>query len=288
MSEVPRKFHKFSDRELIGALSRAARREGLALSTTSVTLLGAQLLLETGRGGVTNNNPGNLAANPRTYGGDWYRPIWFDMNVVNAIQDEAKRKLYTAVHRKMLAKRAPEAFRSYPTLAQGMHAYLMLLQSERFQPILQAAATGDAEIFVRAIHETGYTPKDEIGKAADTIRSLAATVRGIVGEEGIVSPKAGVGQAGLGPLSSPLQGRQPLLPVLRVGDESDAVKLWQVILNRHLHDEHPESAASRLLTIDGVFGPRTRLITREYQLSASLLGDGVVGPKTWGSLWGDS
>lgn len=57
---------------------------------------------------------------------------------------------------------------------------------------------------------------------------------------------------------------------LRRGDRGDLVGQVQTLLNT------PE--------IDGVFGPRTEAMMREWQRGQGLVPDGIVGPKTWAVL----
>lgn len=56
------------------------------------------------------------------------------------------------------------------------------------------------------------------------------------------------------------------LPVLRRGARGPAVVLLQKML---------------LLKDDGIFGPRTETVVKEFQESKGLGRDGIVGPKTW-------
>ena len=39
------------------------------------------------------------------------------------------------------------------------------------------------------------------------------------------------------------------------------------------------------IMIDGIFGPATREVIVAFQRKKNLLGDGMVGPKTWAGLW---
>lgn len=55
-------------------------------------------------------------------------------------------------------------------------------------------------------------------------------------------------------------------PIIKLGDRSDAVKVWQGLIG---------------LKADGIFGPATDAATRAFQSKNGLVADGVVGPKTW-------
>ncbi|WP_063128474.1 peptidoglycan-binding domain-containing protein [Nocardia fusca] len=59
--------------------------------------------------------------------------------------------------------------------------------------------------------------------------------------------------------------------------------------------DHPHSSRERLGVeyryrgerpnpLDGVFGPGTEQIVREYQASAGIKADAIVGPDTWAAL----
>jgi hypothetical protein len=59
------------------------------------------------------------------------------------------------------------------------------------------------------------------------------------------------------------------MPTLRRGDRGPAVVRLQQLL---------------LLKPDGIFGPRTENAVKDFQKSAGLSRDGVVGPITWGAI----
>jgi peptidoglycan hydrolase-like protein with peptidoglycan-binding domain len=61
---------------------------------------------------------------------------------------------------------------------------------------------------------------------------------------------------------------------VRRGDTGDYVKAAQNELDRH----------GKSLDVDGIFGALTDAATREYQKSAGLSVDGIVGPNTWREL----
>jgi len=72
-------------------------------------------------------------------------------------------------------------------------------------------------------------------------------------------------------------GTQGLMPgTLKTGSKGSAVKVLQCILN--------SSGASPALTIDGIFGLKTKTAVMAFQKSHGLVQDGIVGPKTWAAL----
>lgn len=64
--------------------------------------------------------------------------------------------------------------------------------------------------------------------------------------------------------------------VLQLGSQGSAVKELQTLMNQIL-------GYSRL-TIDGIFGERTKAAVEEMQERFFLVVDGIVGPKTWKAL----
>jgi peptidoglycan hydrolase-like protein with peptidoglycan-binding domain len=69
------------------------------------------------------------------------------------------------------------------------------------------------------------------------------------------------------------------LPLLRKGDTGPDVRWAQYRLTRQ---------TLSYTDIDGVFGPVTEHGVREFQGFSDLTVDGVIGPKTWEKLRGDS
>ena len=63
--------------------------------------------------------------------------------------------------------------------------------------------------------------------------------------------------------------------VLRPGDSNDLVRLLQARLNR----DYPLYSN---LVVDGIYGPRTTAVVREFQRRAGLVVDGIAGPRTLG------
>jgi peptidoglycan hydrolase-like protein with peptidoglycan-binding domain len=56
-----------------------------------------------------------------------------------------------------------------------------------------------------------------------------------------------------------------------------AVRVWQEQLRSHGHPK---------LQVDGVFGPQTEALTKDFQRGHGLTPDGIVGPNTWRKAWG--
>lgn len=62
------------------------------------------------------------------------------------------------------------------------------------------------------------------------------------------------------------------VPMIRRGDEGDAVAMWQVVIGA---------------TADGIFGPTTEAYTIKWQNENGLDGDGIVGAKSWAKALAD-
>lgn len=146
-------------------------------SRSLAELLLALLYVETANGASLQNfNWGNLSANPAT-GGDYWRPPWFDLERIAAIEDPAKRARMESLHAQMLAKKAPEAFRAYGSHEQGAASFVALLLRPKMQPLLAAAETGDAVRFAHAVHSTAYCPDEACKNAGPTYDRVRAEMR---------------------------------------------------------------------------------------------------------------
>ncbi|MPZ66240.1 MAG: hypothetical protein GEU83_12225, partial [Pseudonocardiaceae bacterium] len=66
-------------------------------------------------------------------------------------------------------------------------------------------------------------------------------------------------------------------PTLRRGSTGPAVRDLQRLMNL----VYP---AYSTLAVDGVFGPATERVMREFQRRSSIKADGIVGPVTWSRL----
>ena len=75
--------------------------------------------------------------------------------------------------------------------------------------------------------------------------------------------------------ASTSQGDRASRPVLRVGDQGEAVRQLQERLRTLGIYNGP---------VDGVFGPLTESAVRQVQSNNSLTVDGIVGPATWGAI----
>ncbi|HEX2053939.1 MAG TPA: peptidoglycan-binding protein [Actinomycetota bacterium] len=63
-------------------------------------------------------------------------------------------------------------------------------------------------------------------------------------------------------------------PIIKRGDQDQAVRTLQHLLNHH----------GTSLEADGVFGPATEEAVKHFQAARGLVRDGVAGPATWESL----
>lgn len=67
-------------------------------------------------------------------------------------------------------------------------------------------------------------------------------------------------------------------PILQTGSNGESVLFLQFLLNIR------ETGQGTVLTMDGLFGPRTDNRVRQFQTTSQLTTDGIVGPQTWGVL----
>lgn len=65
-------------------------------------------------------------------------------------------------------------------------------------------------------------------------------------------------------------------PVLKEGSKGDAVKELQTLLNKYI---------CKVIKVDGIFGAGTTKAVKEFQGRMFLTADGIVGNKTWQSLF---
>lgn len=61
---------------------------------------------------------------------------------------------------------------------------------------------------------------------------------------------------------------------VRMGDVGTAVRVWQEQLTRRGY----------IIVVDGIFGPATNHVVRDWQYNHGLVVDGICGPATWHSL----
>jgi len=112
------------------------------------TLLLALIWIETAGGHLQNCNAGNITAGDRWPGNAW-RPPWFTV-------DASTPPKLVALHEAMLHGKAPSAFRAYDNMLAGFQDFVRTLQRQ-FPSVLEAAKSGDAAAFVRALHDSGYS-----------------------------------------------------------------------------------------------------------------------------------
>lgn len=151
MSEVAREKTPYTREQLAETLRDEidAKFPG-AVNQDMLAMLAAQIWIETANGSkLFNNNPGNLIrSNPSAASpGQWYRPTWWT---------DTSSKLHAKAHAK--PPTAPQAFRAYMTLNDGMADYLDLLNNPRFEELIIAARAGNPVRYGEAIKASGYAP----------------------------------------------------------------------------------------------------------------------------------
>jgi len=203
-------------------------------------LILAQVWLETGRGvSLMNHNWGNITAG-KSWLGDYWRPPWFNKTTVLALPEtteaqKAQKKKLLFLHEEMLANRAPQKFRAYPSSFDGFKDYIARLSKE-FRAIVEAAKTGSPLKFAQAIKDSRYAPDIIPEKAAVTFSSLVKEFR----QRGLFASIPKAQAASLEPSSSleppePSSGEpsksSPVvegdLPTLRLGSKGTAVEFFR-------------------------------------------------------------
>jgi hypothetical protein len=68
-----------------------------------------------------------------------------------------------------------------------------------------------------------------------------------------------------------------MYPLLRFGDRLPTVAVVQILINRKMHQ-------GSYISVDGIYGPKTREAVRAFQRKRFLSPDGIVGQNTWQAL----
>ncbi|GAB3475241.1 peptidoglycan hydrolase-like protein with peptidoglycan-binding domain [Amycolatopsis cihanbeyliensis] len=103
--------------------------------------------------------------------------------------------------------------------------------------------------------------------------SQGLAVDGIVGRRTWARIESGLGDPGTGTGGS----GSPTRPVLKRGSRGQPVRDLQAFLNR----VYP---AYSQLVVDGIFGPATERVVKEFQRRSGIAVDGIVGKHTWAKL----
>ncbi|WP_328953916.1 peptidoglycan-binding domain-containing protein [Kitasatospora purpeofusca] len=85
--------------------------------------------------------------------------------------------------------------------------------------------------------------------------------------------------AAVGMLGGTAQAR-PGASYVRYGSQGDAVKCVQLAVKLY-----ETGTAGQMVTIDGIFGPNTKVGVEEFQFHHLINADGVVGPETGTRMW---
>ncbi len=123
---------------------------------------------------IIDFNWGNVSVTPSD-AVDYWRPPWFDLAGVEALEDGAKKARLLDVHQRMVDGKAPSAFLALPSHAAGLQRWLGELA--RRPSVLEAASSGDAEAFARQIFETRYCPDPECRDAGPSYGKLRDEIR---------------------------------------------------------------------------------------------------------------
>jgi hypothetical protein len=188
MSEVPALRTPLTRDATAAALVPAyVRVFGVEPDRNRAELLLAQVWLENDNGqAIIQRNIGNLSGDS----GSFWRPPWFDADAIEALSDSDPNKArYLRLHKLMLGGQAPSAFRAFDTFDQGFEAWLRLLGSPSKSAILNAASSGDANAFARAIFDTGYCPDQACKDAGPSYARLRDQIHAASYFDGLTEKK---------------------------------------------------------------------------------------------------
>lgn len=150
MLEVARTPTPIAQSQLPGLIDTAFAAQGTPLRGMQRMMLAVLASIETARGrAVQNHNVGNITAGP-SYPGPVWRPPWFDP------AEAAGNPRFEALHRAMLAGKAPSAFRAYADRAEGVADFARVL-SRDFPEVMSAALVPNADAFRLALAKR-YSP----------------------------------------------------------------------------------------------------------------------------------
>ncbi|MEO1591929.1 MAG: peptidoglycan-binding protein [Cyanobacteria bacterium J06632_22] len=144
------------------------------------------------------------------------------------------------------------------------------------KPVLRFGARGKAvQELQKLLNTYGYNlPVDGIfGAWTEGVVKDFQFVR-FLGNDGIVGNKTWRALFTRGPID---------MPVLRLNNNRDEVKIVQDILSRLVQDGNT-SAVYYPDRVDGRFGIHTEQAVKAFQTSSGLEADGIVGHRTWHTL----
>jgi len=179
---VARTRTPFAQAAFPGLIQEAFEAENMQLQGLQRMMLAVLVALETGRGSsMYNNNVGNISASPN-YAGMVWRPPWFDP------AEAAGNPRNEALHREMLAGRAPSAFRAYEGIQDGARDFARVV-AKNFPEVLAASLVPNADTF-RAALARKYSPDYANPAATKSIAKLMSeygiTPGGAAGGTGVL------------------------------------------------------------------------------------------------------
>jgi hypothetical protein len=154
------------------------------------------------------------------------------------------------------------AFRAYDDIRQCVFNYYELLNSNVYKGVKAGVPYTEQMAQIKAC---GYmTSSTEVGSVLNIIEKYGLTkydAQVASGGDGIIKPVASYTR-----------------PVLHNGAKGEWVRVLQTKLVE----------AGYKISIDGIYGPKTRMAVLMYQEAQGLQVDGIVGRKTWARLYGEA
>jgi peptidoglycan hydrolase-like protein with peptidoglycan-binding domain len=179
---------------------------------------------------------------------------------------------------------------SSPTVVAPTPVAVVAPAAATGMPTIKQGASGAPVVAWQKI--VGVTADGQFGPMTATATKKWQAAHGLVAD-GVVGPKTWAAAQGVTPGGAKTDtGPGPIItvtsippgvdaaasmPVLKVGDKSQAVDAWQRILIR----DAAQSGVQAGFSADGDFGPQTDAATKKWQAANGISPDGVVGYQTW-------
>lgn len=159
--------------------------------------------------------------------------------------------------------------------SQGEHYQINLTKNNREKLVSRETLVGCVEVPSGVIVVRQYGQAYIVGNCCGT--NLKAKIASILGYIGFDDPVVPV----YTPVPVPQKPQTP----------TNNYPAYPMLLKRGSKNVFVRQAQAKLhdrgwkITVDGDFGPNTEKIVKQFQAEKGLTADGIIGPKTWNTIW---